>query len=92
MTNHPDTDILARTHFTMFDCIGNEITVADEDRRKILLLSAHEWSAWSRMRNGGPVPTEPELPLMLRRLSAATHRLARVAERAREIPQATIAA
>jgi len=83
VTNRPDTDTLARTHFSMFDRLGNEITVADEDRRKILLLSAHEWSAWSRMRNGGPVPNEPELPVTLRRLSAATHRLARVAERGR---------
>ncbi|MGH7155559.1 MAG: hypothetical protein ACREF3_16650 [Acetobacteraceae bacterium] len=81
MTNRPDTDALARTHFSMFDRLGNEITVDDDDRRRLLLLSANEWSAWSRMRDGGPVPKEPKLPVMLRRLSAATYRLARVAER-----------
>ena len=77
----PDADTLVRNQFGVFDMIGNEITISDDDRRRVLLLSPTEWSAWSMMRDGGPVPAEPGLPVMLRRLGAATHRLARIAER-----------
>ena len=77
-----DIDALARRHFGVFDRIGNEITISDDDRRRVLLLSEQEWSAWAQVRDGGPVPAEPEVPIMLRRLGTATHRLTRIAERA----------
>jgi hypothetical protein len=76
-----DAHALARNQFDAFDRIGNEITISDEERRRVLLLSEAQWSEWSRVRDGGPVPNEPGLPLMLRRLGAATHRLTRIAER-----------
>ena len=74
-------DAVARNQFHMFDQIGNEATLTDEDRRRMLRLSAEEWLAWSGLRNGGAVPVLPALPVMLRRLGAASHRLAVVAER-----------
>lgn len=76
-----DFDTLARNQFGVFDRVGNAITISDEDRRRVLLLSEQEWTAWAQVRNGGPVPAHPGLPTMLRRLGAATHRLTRIAER-----------
>lgn len=77
----PDIDALARDQLHVFDRVGNEITISDEARRRVLLLSPQQWSAWARVRDGGPVPAEPGLSVMLRRLGSATHRLARLAER-----------
>jgi hypothetical protein len=75
------TDAVARNQFRMFDRIGNEAALTDEDRRRMLRLSAQQWLAWSGLRNGGAVPVLPALPVMLRRLGAASHRLVVAAER-----------
>ena len=72
---------IARAQFRIFDGIGDRIALTEEERRRVLLLSPEEWSAWSRVPEGGPVPTQPVLPVMLRRLGSAAHRLAIVAER-----------
>lgn len=77
----PNIDALARNQLHVFDRVGNEITISDDDRRRVLLLSPQQWSAWAQVRDGGPVPAEPGLSVMLRRLGSATHRLARLAER-----------
>lgn len=84
-SDHPDRDALVRDQFHIFDRVGSEIAVGDDVRRRVLLLSRPEWSEWMSLRNGGPVPAEPALPVMLRRLGAATHRLTRVAERRRAL-------
>jgi hypothetical protein len=76
----PDTDAIVRSQFRVFDRIGSEVTLTDEDRRRMLRLSAQEWLGWLRLRDGGPVPANPVLPVMLRRLGVATHRLAVAAE------------
>jgi hypothetical protein len=72
---------VVRSQFRTFDEIGSEISLTDEDRQRMLRLSAWEWLAWSKLRNGGAVPEEPVVPVMLRRLGVATHRLAVAAER-----------
>lgn len=77
-------DAVARNQFRVFDLIANETALTDEDRQRMLLLSARQWLAWSRLRNGGPVPQEPVLPVMLRRLAAATYCVAVAAERVGE--------
>ena len=46
-----------------------------------LLLSEQEWSDWSDFCQDGPLPAQPQLPVMLRRLGSASHRLAVMAER-----------
>jgi hypothetical protein len=74
-------DDIAREQFRMFDGIGDRIALTDEDRRRVLLLSDEEWSAWSRVPHGGALPKHPEVSVILLRLGAAAHRLAVVAER-----------
>jgi len=79
-SNH---DSLARHQLHAFDQLCQEISVSDDDRRKVLLLSPEEWSAWQRVRDGGPLPVAPDVPMMLLRLGSAAHRLSVAAERAR---------
>ncbi|HET6182313.1 MAG TPA: hypothetical protein VFA03_01810 [Acetobacteraceae bacterium] len=74
-------DRLAQRQFLVFEGVGDRIALSDEDRRRVLLLSPPEWSAWSALKSGGPVPPRPALPDMLRRLGAAAYRLERMAER-----------
>jgi hypothetical protein len=76
------TDRLARSQFQMFSEIGGQIRLSDEDRRRVLLLSEQEWAEWSDFCLDGPLPAQPQLPVMLRRLGSANHRLAVLAERA----------
>lgn len=75
------TYAIARDQFRIFDRIGDRIALSEDDRRRVLLLSDQEWSAWTRVLRGDEVPPEPPLPVMLRRLGAASHRLAVIAER-----------
>lgn len=82
----PDVNTVVRNRFHVFDRAGNVITISDDDRRRVLLLSEQQWPAWALLRDGGPVPAEPQLPVMLRRLGAAAHRLASIAERGAASP------
>ena len=75
------TDNLARSQFQLFSEIGEQMQLSDDDRRRVLLLSEQEWSAWSDFRQDGPLPAQPQLPVMLRRLGSASHRLAVMADR-----------
>jgi len=75
------TDNLARSQFRMFSEIGEQIDLNEDAQRRVLLLSAQEWADWQEFRDAGPLPARPELPVMLRRLGSATHRLAMIAER-----------
>jgi hypothetical protein len=84
-SDRSDQDILVRNQFHIFDRASSEIAAGDDVQRRILLLSRPEWSEWMSLRYGGPVPAEPALPVMLRRLGAATHRLTRMAERMRTL-------
>lgn len=72
---------VARDQFRMFEGMGDRIALSDEDRRRVLLLSEQEWSDWSRIKSGGPLPREPGLPVMLQRLGAAAYRLETMAEK-----------
>ncbi|MEO9191837.1 MAG: hypothetical protein ABI224_17800 [Acetobacteraceae bacterium] len=72
---------IAREQFRVFDGIGDRIELTEEERRRILLLLADEYSAWSRVPRGAPLPAQPDLPVMLLRLGTAAHRLAMMAER-----------
>ncbi|MGA9868932.1 MAG: hypothetical protein WBQ75_21090 [Acetobacteraceae bacterium] len=71
---------IAHDQFRVFAGIGDHIKLTDEERRRMLLLSADEYSAWSRVPQGAPLPAQPDLPVMLLRLGTATHRLAMLAE------------
>lgn len=75
------TDNLARDQFQIFSEIGEEMRLSDDDQRRVLLLSEREWADWSDFRQDGPLPAQPQLPVMLRRLGSASHRLSVIAER-----------
>ena len=75
------TDNLARNQFQIFSQLGEEMRLSDEDQRRVLLLSEQEWADWMDFRQDGPLPAQPQLPVMLLRLGSATHRLAVLADR-----------
>ncbi len=76
------TDKLARSQFQMFSDIGAQMRLTDDAKRRVLLLSQQEWAEWSDFSQDGPLPAQPQLPVMLRRLGSASHRLAMLADRA----------
>jgi hypothetical protein len=75
------TDNLARNQFQMFSQLGEEMRLSKEDQRRVLLLSPQEWADWSEFIEDGVLPAQPQLPVMLRRLGNASHRLAVLADR-----------
>ncbi len=77
------TDALARNQLQLYHAVGEAIRMSDDDRRRVLLLSAPEWNAWTAFLEDGSLPSEPPLPVMLRRLGSATWRLSTLAERRR---------
>jgi hypothetical protein len=75
------TDKIARDQFQVFSKIGDEMQLTDDAQRRVLLLSDKQWADWSDFLQDGPLPAEPQLPVMLRRLGSASHRLAVLADR-----------
>jgi hypothetical protein len=73
-------DKIARDQFQVFSQLGDEMRLSMDDKRRVLLLSDQEWSSWSEFCQDGPLPAAPQLPVMLRRLGNAAHRLAVLAE------------
>ena len=70
-----DPDSVTRDQFAIFDTICSEIAIPDDERRRVLRLSAEEWSAWQRLRSSGPVPATLDVPAVLLRLGRANYRL-----------------
>ena len=75
------TDNLARDQFQVFSELGEQMQLSKDDQRRVLLLSEKEWADWSDFLDEGPLPSQPILPVMLRRLGSASHRLAVLADR-----------
>lgn len=73
-------DKIARDQFQVFSQLGDEMRLSTDEKRRALLLSDQEWSSWSDFCQEGPLPAAPQLPVMLRRLGSASHRLAVIAE------------
>ena len=69
---------MLRDQFLALDSV---LSLDEERRRRILLLDRQQWPQWARFLRNGPLPAQPAVPVMLRRLAAATFRLAAVAER-----------
>jgi len=61
--------------------LGEEMQLSKDDQRRVLLLSPQEWADWSEFVDDGALPAQPQLPVMLRRLGNASHRLAVLADR-----------
>jgi hypothetical protein len=75
------TDKIAREQFQVFSQLGDQMQLSEDDQRRVLLLSDTQWSNWADFRQDGPLPAEPQLPVMLRRLGSASHRLAVLVDR-----------
>jgi hypothetical protein len=75
------TDTLARDQFQVFSQLGEQMALSPDDQRRALLLSEEEWANWSDFVLDGPLPAEPQLPVMLIRLGRASHQLAVLTDR-----------
>jgi hypothetical protein len=74
------TDKIARDQFQVFSQLGEQMQLSKDDQRRVLQLSDEQWLSWEDFRHDGPLPAEPQLPVMLRRLGSAAHRLAVMAD------------
>jgi hypothetical protein len=72
---------LLRDQFHHLRIVGNQVNLDEERQRRLLLISETDWPDWSGFLRDGPLPARPEAPLMLRRVGAATYRLAALADR-----------
>ena len=79
--NWVTTDNLARNQFQVFSQLGEQMQLSSDDQRRVLLLSEQEWADWADFVQDGPLPAQPQLPVMLQRLGSASHRLAVLADR-----------
>ena len=73
-------DTLIRSQLTLFHQLADAITWTQDDRRRALALDDRTWAAWTDFLFDGPLPAEPLLPQMLRRLGEAAFRMSMVAE------------
>lgn len=69
------TDELTRAQLAMFHGLGDQIHLTRDDRRRTLGLDERTWAAWTDFLSDGPLPAEPSLPEMLRRLGETTFQL-----------------
>jgi hypothetical protein len=76
------TDILTRAQLAIFHELGDRVSLTQDDRRRTLNLDDRSWAAWMDFLADGPLPAEPTLPEMLRRLGETTFQLSLVAEQA----------
>jgi hypothetical protein len=70
-----------RAQLAMFHALGNEVSLPPDDRGRALDLDACSWRRWADFMIGGPLPAEPPLPEMLRRIGQAAFYLSTIAER-----------
>ena len=78
---------LARRQFDAFNEVGQAVSISTEDRRRLLLMSPQEWSAWeSFLTDDGALPAQPAVPVVLLRLANASYRLTARADRDRVAP------
>lgn len=72
---------LLRDQFSILRLVGGSLNLDEERQRRVLLVPEREWSDWAIFLRDGPLPSRPNAPTMLRRLGAATYRLAALAGR-----------
>ncbi len=73
--------LLLRNQFRELHNVGAQVNLDEERQRRLLLVSPQDWPDWSVFLRDGPLPARPDVPVMLRRVGAATYRLASLAER-----------
>jgi hypothetical protein len=79
--NRSSAALLLRDQFRALRSVGTQVNLDEDRQRRLLLISETDWPDWSVFLRDGPLPERPEAPLMLRRLGAATYRLAALADR-----------
>ena len=72
---------LLRDQFRALQLVGVPLNLDEDRQRRVLLVPERDWLGWSRFQQDGPMPAHPSAALMLRRLGAATYRLASLAGR-----------
>jgi hypothetical protein len=72
------TDRLIRAQLALFHALSDQIGMTQEDRRRALNLDDGRWAAWRLVLVDGPLPSEPSLPDMLRRLAETVFTLSTV--------------
>jgi hypothetical protein len=72
---------LLRDQFSTLRQVGAPLQLDEDRQRRVLLVPVKDWSGWSHFLRDGPLPSHPSAPTMLRRLGAATYRLAALAGR-----------
>jgi hypothetical protein len=75
-----NTDVI-RAQLSMFHDQSDRINLTDDDRRRALDLDDRTWVTWTDFMTDGPLPAEPPLPEMLRRLGETAYCLSMIAER-----------
>ena len=73
------TDTLSRRQLRMFQALSDQIQLAPDDQCHALGLDEVTWAAWLEFLQDGPLPLDPPLPDMLRRLAQITFNLLAVA-------------
>jgi hypothetical protein len=68
-------DDLTRAQLGIFHAQANEMRLSADARRQALGLDEPNWAAWAAFLLCGPLPAEPAVPEMLRRLGEVTFRL-----------------
>jgi hypothetical protein len=74
------TDDLTRAQLAMFHSLGDRISLTQDDRRRALNLDDRTWMAWTDFSADGPLPAEPPVPEMLRRLGKTAFHMTVVVE------------
>ncbi len=74
------TNDLTGAQLEMFHALGEQMALTLDDRRRALNLDDRTWAARQAFLADGPLPVEPPVPDMLRRLSETAFNLAVVAE------------
>ena len=81
-TDRPaDPVTVLRNQFMTLHEVGQKLNLNADRERRVLLIDHSDWVRWAHFLQNGPLPAQPAVPVMLRRLAAATYRLAAVAER-----------
>ena len=81
-TDRPaDPVTVLRDQFMTLHEVGQQLNLNAERERRVLLIDHSDWVRWAHFLQNGPLPAQPAVPVMLRRLAAATYRLAAVVER-----------
>jgi hypothetical protein len=79
------TDDIARSQLNLIHDLSDRINLTPDDRRRALDLTEREWRAWHAFLSSGPMPAQPPLPEMLRRLGHVAFNLTLVAEWAHRV-------